>query len=208
MKKLLAILLVLLLLLGACAKVETLEKEQARELTAEELEFFEEYTHWLSGNGNSEISCFFTSEYSDPRDMDAFEFVWALPGGYILTTGDEEEFDLVIDAENKITGSNVNSDLSLHPVPCHRFEREYVNEILMKYAGITVEDMNTDWFEKAIYVPETDCFYSFRSDVGGGFFEPTGGESCGDTVTLYGASDVLTLKKSGESWLIASYLHQ
>ena len=44
------------------------------------------------------------------------------------------------------------------PVPAHRLPRTYINEILTKYAGVTVEEMHTDWFEEALYIPETDCF--------------------------------------------------
>ncbi len=73
--------------------------------------------------------------------------------------------------------------------------------------------MHTDWKEAAFYIPETDCFYTFTSDFGPGTFIPCYGERNGDVVTLWEApdvydkntTDVLTLQKSGDRWLILSH---
>ena len=82
----------------------------------------------------------------------------------------------------------------------------------MKYAGITVEEMHTNWIEEAFYISETDCFYTFSSDFGPGSFIPCYGEKDGDIVTLWaapaeydGSTSMLTLQKSGESWHILSH---
>ena len=98
------------------------------------------------------------------------------------------------------------------PVPCHRLPRSYINEILTKYAGITVEEMHTDWLKDALYIPETDCFYTFSSDFGPGSFLPGYGEKDGNIVTLWeapsgesGDADMLVLQKDGENWQILSH---
>ena len=82
----------------------------------------------------------------------------------------------------------------------------------MRYAGITVEEMHTNWLEEAFYIPETDCFYTFSSDFGPGTFIPCYGERNGDIVTLWeapgaesGVSDMLVLQKNGENWHILSH---
>ena len=89
--------------------------------------------------------------------------------------------------------------------------QQAVRLILMQYAGITIEDMHSDWKSKLCYVPETDCFYTFTSDFGPGAFNPSYGEKSGAIVTLWGASScnegpaVLTLQKNGNGWLIRSF---
>ena len=73
--------------------------------------------------------------------------------------------------------------------------------------------MHTDWKETAFYIPATDCFYTFTSDFGPGRLVPCYGERDGDIVMLWEApdrydemiSDVLTLQKNGDGWLILSH---
>ena len=192
-------------------------------LKAEELDWFESYTEdtethydeaWGEFIGNATpISCFFTSRYSDPRDMDAKAFLYYCPDRGILEAGDEAEFHLVQEkADWRVGEDNHLASLEEMPVPCHRLPRSYINEILTKYAGITVEEMHTDWLEEALYIPETDCFYTFTSDFGPGMFLPCYGEKDGNIVTLWeapsgesGTSDKLVLQKSGEDWQILSH---
>lgn len=192
-------------------------------LRAEELDWFESYTESTETHydeawdgfigGATPISCFFTSRYSDPRDMDAVEFLYYCPDQGILEVGDEAEFRMVQKKMDwRIGDDNHLASLEEIPVPCHRLPRSYINEILTKYAGITVEEMHTDWLEEALYIPETDCFYTFTSDFGPGMFIPRYGERNGDIVTLWEApnaesdtSDKLVLQKSGENWHILSH---
>ncbi len=192
-------------------------------LTADELDWFEEYTaperttydeEWGGYVGSATaISCFFTSQYDDPRDMDAREFLYYCPDQGVLEAGDEDEFRTV---QEKLDwrGGEDNHLVTIDemPVPCHRLPRSYINEILTKYAGITVDEMHTDWLKEAFYIPETDCFYTFSSDFGPGNFIPCYGEKNGDTVTLWEApvgenntSDMLVLQKNGENWHILSH---
>lgn len=178
-------------------------------LSAEELAYFTEFTKNFWDEGITPISCFFTSFYSDVRDMDATEFLRYCPYEYTLTTEDEEEFRLVQEKLNWRIGEDEHlATLEEMPVPCHRYSRSYLNEILMRYAGITVEDMHTNWMEELLYIQETDCFYNFTSDCGPGTFTPTNGVKNEDTVTLWSTGDnaaVLTLQKSGEGWRVVSH---
>lgn len=191
-------------------------------LTAEELSYFGEYTSSHrsiydeeDGSytvGTTEISCFFTSQYSDPRDINAGEFLAYCPDEDVLTKEDKDEFRLVQEKLDwRVGADNHLATFDEFPVPCHRIPRTFLNGILMKYAGITVEDMNTNWMEEAFYIPQTDCFYTFTSDFGPGEFRPCYGEKKGDTLTLWeelnaydGRSYALTLQKSGDDWHILS----
>ena len=193
------------------ARGATLYPGEGTPLTAEELAYFVEYTKNFCDEGITEISCFFTSLYTDPRDMDAGEFIYYCPFEYTLSWDDEEEFRLVQEQADFRAGEDGHlATLEEMPVPCHRYTRAYINDILMHYAGITVEDMHTDWLEELLYVPETDCFYTFTSDCGPGQFVPVYGRQNGDTVTLWGYGNgnsdvVLTLQKSGNYWHILSH---
>ena len=192
-------------------------------LTADELDWFMEYTASERSTydeewdgficGATPISCFFTSRYSDPRDMDAGAFLYYCPDQGILEAGDEAEFRIVQEkADWRVGEDNHLASLEEMPGPCHRLPRNYINEILTKYAGITVEEMHTDWLKESFYIPETDCFYTFSSDFGPGMFIPRYGEKNGGIVTLWGApsaesgiSDMLVLQKNGENWHILSH---
>ena len=192
-------------------------------LTAEELAFFQEYTRsdrtelneWGGYVGYAtEISCFFTSYYTDPRDINAVEFLCYCPSEYTLEWEDEEEFRFVQQKLDWRVGEDEHlATLKEMPVPCHRYSRVYINEILMRYAGITIEDMHTDWTQELLYIPETDCFYTFTSDFGPGSFTPYCGVKNGNIVTLWSkgskalGSDaaMLVLQKSGENWHIVSH---
>lgn len=205
------------------AQTAALYGGDAASLTAEELDWFESYTESTETHygeawdgfigGTTPISCFFTSRYSDPRDMDAEKFLCYCPDQGVLEAGkagDEEEFRIVQEkADWRFGEDNHLASLEEIPVPCHRLPRSYINEILTKYAGITVEEMHTDWLEEVLYIPETDCFYTFTSDFGPGMFIPRYGEKNGDIVTLWEApsetSDKLVLQKSGADWRILSH---
>lgn len=206
------------------SRAASLYKGNGTPLTAEELDWFQDYTaseytyydeEWGGYVGEATaVSCFFTSKYSNPRDMDAGEFLSYCPSQGELSSEDEKEFQLVQEKLDwRIGEDNHLASIAELPVPCHRLPRTYINEILTRYAGITVAEMNTDWAENALYIPETDCFYTFTSDFGPGRFVPFYGEKSGDTVTLWEAPDVydeniadaLTLQKSDNVWLVLSH---
>ena len=198
------------------ARAAVLYSGEGTPLTVEEMNWFEDYTASVTTDYDetrddyiprtTAISCFFTSEYSDPKDMDAQAFLYYCPDQGILGEEDEEEFRLVQAKLDWRSGEDNHLFTVMEmPVPCHRLPRSYINEILTQYAGITVEEMHTDWTEEALYILETDCFYSLASDFGPGSFTPRYGEKTGDIVTLWSSSHMLTLQKSGEFWHILSH---
>lgn len=203
------------------ARAADLHKSTGIPLTADELTGFQNYTTQCYDEklecyigGAPAISCFFTSKYNDPRNMDAGEFLSYCPSQGELGAEDEREFNLVQEKLDWRVGEDLHlASLDEMPVPCHRLPRTYINGILTQYAGITVEEMHTDWKAEAFYIPETDCFYTFTSDFGPGTFVPCYGEKDGDTVTLWEApnvydeniADALTLQKCGDSWRILSH---
>lgn len=203
------------------ARTADLYRSTSPPLTADELDELEAYTACQVSTYIEEwggytvsptpISCFFTSLYDDPRDMDANTFITYCPSLKVLDSDDEDEFRLVQKKINFRATDGHLLTLEEMPTPCHRLPRSYINDILMQYAGITIEDMHSDWKSNLCYIPETDCFYTFTSDFGPGAFNPSYGEKSGAIVTLWGASScnegpaVLTLQKSNNSWLIQSF---
>lgn len=197
------------------ARAAALYGGEGTPLTAEELDWFQDYTApgydetWGGVGEAAEISCFFTSRYSDPRDLDAGEFLAYCPDQGTLGPEDEAEFQLVQAKTDWRVGEDAHlAALDEMPVPCHRLPRTYIDEILTQYAGITVEDMHTDWREEALYIPETDCFYTFTSDFGPGSFLPLYGEKTGGLVTLWdggSGADVLTLQSTDGGYRILSH---
>lgn len=160
--------------------------------------------------GFSEISCFFTSSYDDPTQIDLKEFLMYCPLAETLENNEAEEFRAVMENADIWDGPpdrELSSPLDL-PVPTHRYPREKVSALLQKYAGVTVEAL--DW-SGCLYVEEYDAFYNFTSDAGPGFFPCAGGQIMGDTALLWSDPDgsgdrcELTLRKDGDRWLIQSH---
>lgn len=201
------------------ARAAALYGGEGTPLTAEELDWFQDYTMpgydetWGGVGEAAAINCFFTSLYSDPRDMDAEAFLQYCPDQGLLGPGDEAEFQLVQAKMDWRVGEDQHlATLEEMPVPCHRLSRSYIDEILTQYAGITLEEMHTDWMEAVCYIPETDCFYTFTSDFGPGAFLPLYGEKTGDLVTLWstpsgqdGSARVLTLQSAEGGYRILSH---
>ena len=169
-------------------------------LTADELFAWREELASSNTEGDTTrptlVSCFFTSFYDDPRDLDLVEFLAYCPLGEPVE--DEAEFDaLNLDWEIE-GGVRQRMTLDQMPSPTWRYRAARIDEALMQYAGITLDDMSTDWRATALYVPEYDAFYNFTSDFGPGVFQPDYGERSGNTVTLYCRSGegtrVLTLR--------------
>ena len=133
---------------------------------------------------------FFTSYYSTPRDIDLIEFLAYFPLGEVVsdnygTIVDEAERAAVI-ATGKYPGVFI---------PTHRYRVSDINAALMQYAGITLDDMTTDWRhdERMLYLPAYDAFYNFTSDFGPGVFVPERGERSGTLVRLYSDHAILAL---------------
>lgn len=191
------------------------------ELTPEEMERVNAaFLGWEEREGvvdTTAVSGFFTSYYSDPRELSFADFLWYYPSNGSLGEEDLEEFAALAElpgfhwkkeyfAESGLTPTRL-------PVPTHRILRASVDETLQKYAGITTAELkNTDG---VLYLPEYDAYYTFTSDFGPGSFTCEGGRVTEDTAVLWseerdiqGNRDVLTLKREGESWLIQSFLQE
>lgn len=155
----------------------------------------------------SPISCFFTSYYSDPRDLDLADFLGYCP--LAESVEDEAEFNaLHVEWEIGEGEDRHNATMDEFPLPTHRYRVARINEVLTKYAGITLDDMHTDWRSvgKPPYLPEYDAFYNFTSDFGPGMFEPTSGTQTGDLVTLRSAHAELRVQVlGGDAFHILSY---
>ena len=150
-------------------------------------------------------SCFFTSYYSDVRDMNFAEFLAYFPGDG--STVDEEEFAVLKEHPDFLFYGEVSA-LANMPVPVHRYPVRIINLVLKEYAGITVDDLDTSG---VVYLEEYDAFYNHTSDAGGGMFYCTRGEIDGDIVRLYEefdyGTDMLILKKVGNNYQIVAHQH-
>ena len=150
-------------------------------------------------------SCFFTSYYSDVRNMNFAEFLAYFPGDG--STVDEEEFAVLKEHPNFLFYGEVSA-LANMPVPVHRYPVRIIDLVLKEYAGITVDDLDTS---EVVYLAEYDAFYNHTSDAGGGMFYCTRGEIDGDIVRLYEefdyGTDMLTLKKVGNNYQIVAHQH-
>lgn len=161
------------------------------------------------GHAN-EVSCFFTSLYDDPRQLDFQEFLRYFPSDECLTDADTEEFaalSALPDFIFKDSAQTLTPETML--VPVHRIREENINAALEKWAGITLDDIADK--SGVCYLPEYGSYYTFTSDFGPGVFNCSGGEVNGDTARLWSEPGalregcVLTLERRGGRWLIRSH---
>ena len=91
-----------------------------------------------------------------------------------------------------------------------RFYRaDRINELLRQYAGITLDDLHTDWRgdPRTPYLSEYDAFYNFTSDFGPGTFYPAYGYRNGEQITLleagyFGDMLILAERLDGDFWFV------
>lgn len=150
------------------------------------------------------ISCFFTSYYDNPADINLAEFLQYVPNGSIVT--EKAEFD----ALRNLSNWPYEQDSVLANVPIHKYRSEVLNQTLLKYAGISLDDLSGVGFDEVLYLKEYDAYYNFTSDFGPGTFHCVRGEVVGDTVRLYseygsGGGGTLTLQKQNGRYLIVSH---
>ena len=150
------------------------------------------------------VSCFLTSHYGNVGDIDLAEFLAYCPLAEEVT--DEAEFQ----ALSEKTGLLAGKALDTMPVPVHRYRADRINELLRQYAGITLDDLRTDWRSdpRTPYLSEYDAFYNFTSDFGPGTFYPAYGYRNGEEITLLEAGyfgDMLILAEhpDGGFWFVA-----
>ena len=155
-----------------------------RAMFASETDVMDETTGEYRYTTSTPVSCFFTSYYDDPRDIDLVEILRYCPLGATLEDADAEEFRAVLNAwgENADGGLDLPSD---YATPVRRIPKSDVSALLTQWAGITADDLhNTDG---VTYLAQYDAFYNGTSDFGPGHFDPAGGEQYGDSVLLWTA---------------------
>lgn len=176
-------------------------------------EAFGSMTDVMDENGNylyttaSEISCFFTSTYAAPEEIDLAAFLrYALFDRVmsVLTDDDVDEFHAVIAAYG--LSAELNPRPSEFETPVRRYRKDDVSGLLEQYAGIAADDLTN--VEGVTYLEEYDCFYDRTSDFGPGMFQCTGGEKTGDTIRLWSDSHVLTIRKTDGGYYIQSFLER
>lgn len=184
-------------------KVVPLSSEQIAQVN-------EAFTPTLTGSkGNltvNPISCFFTSYYDYPEDINLAEFLRYFPNGSSVT--DETEFNALKELDNWPFGQDAT--LESMPVPVSKYTSEALDQALWEYAGITRDDLNGVGSDDVLYLEEYDAYYNFTSDFGPGVFNCARGEVQGSTVRLYaeygdGSGAVLTLRKQDGRYLILSH---
>ena len=172
-------------------------------LTGEELKAWREELATMRDEALNPVSCFFTSTYSDPRDLDLAAFLAYCPLGETVS---DDWGTIRDDAERAAVTASGNYPGDF--VPTHRYRVSDIDGALTRYARITLDELATDWRHdgRMLYLPEYDAFYNFTSDFAAGVFEPRYGERYGDEVTLWSDGAVLRLRLTGEGYRILSHL--
>lgn len=162
------------------------------------------YKDGFSYTSASPISCFFTSYYESPKDLDLYEFLYYFPDNELV-----EDYSKEYAALKKHKLWPFEEDVEVIPTPIHRYTSAAINDVLMDYAGITLDDLSGVGSEKLIYLLEYDSYYNFSSDFGPGVFYCEYGIIDGDIIRLYEkySGDVLTLKFGGsEGYMVLSHM--
>ncbi len=164
-------------------ELKPLPEIEGEPLSDEEIEFFNELFYPLLNDVTEDLetnplSHFFMSYYDDVREMSFPMFVYYFPGDGRKV--DEEEFQALRKVEAWIFDNC--ETLEDMPVPVHSISKKEVDAVLMEYAGITSDDLDTS---AVAYLEEYDCYYTSTSDYGPGTFICTKGIRDGNTVYLY-----------------------
>ena len=149
------------------------------------------------------FSCFFTSTYSDPRDLDLAAFLAYCP---LRETVSDDWGTIRDDAEREAVTASGKYPGDF--VPTHRYRVADIDGALTRYAGVTLDELATDWRHdgRMLYLPEYDAFYNFTSDFAAGVFQPRYGERDGGAVTLWSDDAVLRLRLTDGGYHILSHL--
>ncbi len=163
-----------------------------------------------SGTSNP-FSSFFQCYYERPEELNLAAF---LQYNFVSSAEyTEEDFYALkqrYPRHGQLWDSDTYEDAVKYGNPIHKFPREKVDEQLMRYMGITTADITAeiDWENSGlVYLEESDAYFNFTSDMGAGTFSAAAGEITGDTVYLYNGFATLTLRKSGDNWLIYSHTY-
>lgn len=196
-------------------KIETLPEIDGEPLSEEEIEFFNEMLNPITvSKGNMEKNPwgdFFMSYYDNVREINFPSFIAYFPSDGSKV--EEEEFQKLREVE--AWGFDNCETLEDMVVPVHSISKKEVDDVLMEYAGITSDDLDTS---AVAYLEEYDCYYTSTSDFAWGMFICSEGERIGNTIYLYGESelsfysdeettDMLVLIEKEGSYKIVSHQH-
>lgn len=184
---------------------EPAPEEEAAALTPEEIEKANEAFAPVRYGDNtryaSEISCFFTSEYTDARELDFAEFLRYCPVQTMLGCTELEEYSAVMGVDGRPEYPAAADFI----FPVHRFKKDEISALLKKYADITIDDLKDT--SKVLYLEKYDCFYNFSSDFAPGTFQCEKGWKEGNQYRFvseeYGKE--LVIEKVGEEYFIRSF---
>mgnify|MGYP001750266928 FL=1 len=114
--------------------------EEFKELFASTADVTDETTGEYRYTTSTPVSCFFTSHYDDPRDIDLAEFLRYCPLSTTLGDADVEEFHAVLDTLGIEDAERfkVPDDWA---VPVRRIPKSDVSALLTQWADITVDDL-------------------------------------------------------------------
>jgi len=186
------------------------ERADPNALTAEEIEQVNEVFAATYTEGNvsyaTQISCFFTSYYEKPEEINFREFMYLFSPGEVLPD-DSEELQALARLEGWPFSGEFEPDFL--PMPTHKFQRADVDAALQTYMGITTADLThvNDNGPTLLYLEEYDAYYNFTSDFGPGTFRCVSGRRDGDRVILTGDRAELVLEQQADgNWYFVSYL--
>lgn len=196
-------------------QIKPLPEIEGEPLSEEEIEFFNDLLNPIVDNkGNMEQNPwgdFFMSYYDNVREINFPSFIAYFPSDGSKV--DEEEFQKLRKVE--AWGFENCKTLEDMVVPVHSISKKEVDAVLTEYAGITSDDLDTS---AVAYLEEYDCYYTSTSDFAWGMFICSEGERIGNTIYLYGESelsfysdegttDMLVLIEEEGSYKIVSHQH-
>lgn len=168
----------------------------------------------------SETAPFLNHYYSNVGKIDLSAFLEYCPDSGTLESGkDDKEFTALNEKCNRFPE---NATLASVPVPVHRYKASDINALLLKYAGIGIEDVkndprNLEHSSNVCYLEEYDCYYNFTSDSSDFSFYCDAGDASGNKVRLFqydknhklsgGGVTILTLQKYKGEYYFLSHKH-
>lgn len=180
--------------------------ENARPLTEEEaasvrLAFAPDYYDAAANEGIcNPRAAFLLDMYGDISQMSRSKFLTYYPA--TEKCEDEEEFQLLKkkypqDFENEQTIRDMNW-------PIHRIPADELRAVMDKYTRAEWDDLPYDgWYH---YLEETDCYYTYYSDVGLFGFHCTDGWVYEGGAMLFGQEHVLILTEQNGQYYIQAHL--
>ncbi len=152
-------------------------------------------------DGINPLSHFLTSYYEKPEDIDLAYMLYHFPSEENIT---EDEFEALKAHDNWPFGEVTT--IENMPVPIHRIPANSVDAALKQYMDISLDDVIVKNPDSLIFLDKYNAYYNFTSDFAPGFFTCISGKVQGDTVTLYGKDEILTLKKKDDGYLFISHI--